>query len=96
MRTVKKISLKQIKELLLNTPEKYWLIVRGKHIHKSFWGVTLTGGSVASWLTTQSLLITGGLLTVGLAVIGLSIAGHIYTGNKPYFKLWDNYFKRHK
>jgi len=29
----------KIKELLLDTLEKYWLVIFGYHIKKSFWGV---------------------------------------------------------
>ena len=88
--------MKKFKQFLFNTPEKYWLTIRNRHIHKSFWGVTLTGSSAVSWWTTKAFLVSMGLLTAGLGIIALSVAGHIYTNNKPYFKLWDKYLPKSK
>lgn len=77
---------KGIKEYLLNTPEKYWVVIFGYHLHKSFWGTLLV--IVGLLFKFISALIVGGIL------IFLSISGHIYTNNKPYFKLWDKYEKK--
>ena len=82
----------RIKEFLLNTPEKYWLIIFGYHIHKSFWGVILF--LIGITLLIISKLIWGMIsLIIGSVLIVLSICGHVYTNNRPYFKLWDKYKK---
>ena len=83
---------KQIKEFLLNTPEKYWLVIFGYHLHKSFWGVlfVLIGIGIINFYSFFYGTIT---LVKGLILITISISGHIYTNNKPYFKLWDKYQK---
>ncbi len=84
MAMMKKI-LNRIRDQLLNTPEKQWIVVFGYHLHKSFWG-TLAVVVGAVWHFWPAILMEVGL-------IALSIAGHIYTHNKPYFKLWDKYQK---
>jgi hypothetical protein len=76
---------KRIIEQLFNTPEKYWVVIGGYHFHKSFWGTLLIGIG----LFLQSLWLAG----IGCILIFLSVAGHIYTNNKPYFKLWEKYEK---
>ncbi|HIH26277.1 hypothetical protein J4476_01340 [Candidatus Woesearchaeota archaeon] len=82
----------KIKELFLNTPEKYWFIIFGYHIHKSFWGVLfIILGIIVFNLFSKFFGIV--LLILGLLITTLSICGHIYTNNKPYFKLWDKYNK---
>jgi len=78
--------LKSIKEYLLNTPEKYWVVIIGYHLHKSFFGMLL--------IIIGLLLKFMPAIVIGLILILLSISGHIYTKNKPYFKLWDKYHKR--
>ncbi|MBW2991418.1 hypothetical protein KY348_06995 [Candidatus Woesearchaeota archaeon] len=83
---------KKVKEALLNTPESWWIIIRGYHLHKSFWGVILLILGLITWKYYSSAI---GLLflVVGIILIILSILGHIYTQNKPYFKLWEKHKK---
>src|SRR3989338_9349316 len=72
-------SMRRLKEFLLNTPEKYWLVVYGDHLHKSFWGLALfLTGFVLTWYVSL----------FGMLVLSLSVAGHVYTRNRPYLKLW--------
>lgn len=82
----------RMKEFLLNTPEKYWLVLFGYHIHKSFWGVVFTLIGI-TLLVTRSLILGTVSFIVGIILLVLSIYGHIYTNNRPYFKLWDKYEK---
>ncbi len=84
--------LKKIKEFLLNTPEKYWLVIFGYHIHKSFWGVLFFLIGLLMLIFYSSLY---GIIFIifGLICITLSIRGHVYTKNRPYFKLWEKYKK---
>ena len=82
--------LNKIKEIVLNTPEKYWLIVFGYHIHKSFWGLILfIAGLIIS--VFYSLILGIILLVIGIIIMILAILGNLYTHNKAYFKLWDKY-----
>lgn len=63
--------LPKLKEFILNTPEKYWFIVKGYHIHKSFWGLVF--------------LVTGFILTLlsflWFGIILLFAGCSILTGN---------------
>lgn len=84
--------VKKAKEFMLNTPEKYWVVIFGHHLHKSFWGVLLfVLGLIAYRYDSVRLGIF--FLVIGILLVVLSITGHIYTQNKPYFKLWDKYKK---
>ena len=91
--------IERLKEFFLNTPEKYWTIVFGYHLHKSFFGLVLVSVSFIIffiyWLRFPSkdyLAYIGlGLFLIGAVLLTLSILGHIYTQNVPYFKLWDKY-----
>ena len=76
---------RNIKEYLLNTPEKHWIVIFGYHFHKSFWGTLL--------LIIGLLLRYSPIIIIGFILVFLDIAGHIYTKNKPYFKLWDKHEK---
>jgi hypothetical protein len=88
-----------IKELLLNTPEKYWIIAFGYHLHKSFFGVLFLLASFIVFLfywrkfpsKRYLMYVCLALFGVGALLVLLSIFGHIYTHNLPYFKLWDKY-----
>lgn len=82
----------RIKEFLLNTPEKYWLVVFGYHLHKSFWGVILIILGLII-ITTYSLILGIVLLCLGTLLLILSISGNVYTNNRPYFQLWKKYEK---
>lgn len=79
-------KLKVMKEYVLNTPEQYWTVIFGRHVHKSFWGLLLIALGLIVW--SKLGLFMGG---TGSVLVSLSVAGHIYTDNKPYFKLWDRY-----
>jgi hypothetical protein len=76
---------KKIIEYFLDTPEKYWVVVFGYHLKKSFLGVILIILGVVFALLP--------LRAIGLFFILLGIAGHIYKKEKPYFRLWDKYKK---
>lgn len=76
--------MRQVKEFLLNTPEQYWFVVFGYHVHKSFWGVLLI---------VSGLFWTWRLCVAGVALVSISVAGHVYTDNRPYFKLWERHRK---
>ena len=82
--------LKKFINFELNTPEKYWLVIGGYHIHKSFWGTLLVIFSIISFIFISMTL---GILalSIGIIILLLSIFGHIKTNNHPYFKLWDKY-----
>lgn len=83
--------LRRMKELLLNTPQGYWLIIRGYHIHKSFWGllVFLLGLIILFFSKIFGIMC----MIIGGTIVILSVCGHIHTNNKPYFKLWDKHGK---
>jgi len=82
----------KIKEFLLNTPEHHWVIIRGCHFHKSFWGTLLIAiGIIILIFYSQTLAII--LFVLGIILIMLSILGHRYTNNRPYFKLWEKHKK---
>ncbi len=68
----------KIKELLLNTPEKYWLIIWGYHIHKSFWGVLF----IILGVLYSSLWIRILMLFIGIFILLISIIGQKYTHDK--------------
>jgi len=97
--TFAKIMINTIKESLFNTPEKYWTIIFGYHLHKSFLGTFLIFSAFIIlflyWLkfpTKHYLGYVGMIIIIiGVVLILLSIFGHIYTNNLPYFKLWDKY-----
>ena len=75
--------IKRVMQYLLNTPEKYWFVMFGYHFHKSFLGTLLL---IIGFITNfVPFIIFGTILII------LSVSGHIYTQNKPYFKLWDKY-----
>lgn len=78
--------LKKVRDQLLNTPKKYWIVVFGFHLHKSFWGTLLVGAGLFLHFIPS--------IYIGFVLILLSVTGHIYTKNKPYFKLWDREEKR--
>ncbi len=85
---LKKFWTMKIKEYFLNTPETYWTVVFHRHLHKSLLGLLLIVLGVMFFSKTSWYLIF-----VGLFFVFLSVAGHIYTNNKPYLKLWDYYPK---
>ena len=84
-----------VKEFILNTPEKHWIVVYGYHLHKSFFGIIFVLVSIILFLlyrkkySSKRLIFYLSLasLFVGLILLFLSITGNIYTGNFPYFKL---------
>ena len=80
-------------KFLWNTPERYWLIVFGYHIHKAFWGVLL----IVLGLTVVILnyLYFGiSLVLIGLLLVLLDIRAHVEIGLKPYFILWNKHPKK--
>lgn len=85
--------LKQIIEFLLNTPEKYWLIVGKYHIHKSFWGIIFF---IAGILLMVSSILWVGILTfsVGCFILSISIIGQKYTHGKYKLEIWEKYLRK--
>jgi len=81
---------KKIKELLLNTPERYWLILFGYHIHKSFWGVL---NVVLGVILVLFLSLAFGIFFIitGCIVLALSIIGQKYTYGKYKIEIWEKY-----
>ena|GEM_PF-3458608 len=85
--------LNKIKETLLNTPEKYWLIVGNYHIHKSFWGIMFVILGVIlmfnynSWTSTIAL-------TVGLFILTISVIGQKYTHGKYKLEIMERYDRK--
>lgn len=79
----------RIKKYLLDTPEKHWLIVRGYHIHKSFWGVFLAVTGIVVCLYSMMFGLIASALGLSLAI--LDIKGHMATDNKPFFQLWNKH-----
>ncbi len=78
----------QTKRFILNTPEKYWVVVLGRHLHKSFWVLLLfTAGVLTGWHHTLGVVLS----VIGVLLVALSIVGHYYTNNRPLLKLWDKY-----
>jgi hypothetical protein len=85
----------KIGEFILNTPEKYWIIINGHHLHKSFFGVIFILIGVISLIlyrlkysSKRSIFYTSLVfLIVGVVLLVLSISGNVYTNNLPYFKL---------
>lgn len=85
--------MKNLKDFLLNTPEKYWLVISGYHIHKSFWGlIFLILGMI--FIIFHKLFIGFGLLIIGDVLIILSIIGQKYTHGKYRLELWERYKKK--
>ncbi len=91
--------LNLIKEAFLNTPKKYWFVVFGYHLHKSFFGVVLLIISITLLLfnflkyRNKKLLLYLGLISwiIGTILIVLSILGNVYTNHLPYFNLLEPY-----
>ncbi len=80
--------LEKVIEFALNTPEGYWFIIKDYHLHKSFFGAMIVAMSYPVGIK-YSKKIALRMLLAGIILVCLSILGHIYTGNTPYFKLWD-------
>jgi hypothetical protein len=88
-----------IKELLLNTPEKYWLIIGNYHIHKSFWGIiSLILGTFSlshKFLKKKYRIIFAiFFLLIGTTALTLSIIGQKYTHGKYKLELWEKYARQ--
>lgn len=68
-----------LKELFLNTPRKYWIVVKGYHIHGLFFGLMFTFLDIFFiWF-----------IVVGIILVIHDIAGHIYTKHRPIICLID-------
>lgn len=79
-------------KFLWNTPEPYWLILFGYHIHKAFWGVLLIiAGIIFLIKNYQRIGII--LAIIGILLVLLDIRAHIEIGLKPYFMLWNKHQK---
>lgn len=76
---------------MLDTPEGHWLVIKGYHIHKAFWGslLTVAGLLLAIFFSGRYFLV----LIIGAIVVFIDIAGHIYTNRRPYFVLIEKYKK---
>lgn len=81
--------VKRVINYFLNVPEKHWLVVRGYHIHKAFWGVFLAVAGIIVCLHSIIFGLIASVLGVGLAI--LDVRGHMTTDNKPYFQLWNKH-----
>lgn len=83
------VSNNKLLSFLLDTPSEHWVVVRGIHFHKSFWGSLLAFVGIFVLTIHKVTLIGAVIIVIGFVYIFLSVLGHIYTHNKPYFKLWD-------
>jgi hypothetical protein len=61
------------------------------HLHKAFWSVILLIFSLLIYIFGREIFVAFAL--AGIILILISVIGHIYTNNRPYFKLWDKYKK---
>ena len=78
---------------LLDTPEKYWIVVGYYHIHKGFWGMLLTVWALWAFFRKQrrfELL----LLSLGIFLLLVSAAGNWYTEGEPSIKIWSEHKPR--
>ena len=84
---------KQITEFLLNTPERYWLIINGYHIHKSFWGILFF---IAGMLFMIFNVLWIGILIffIGLLIVTISIIGQKYTHGSYKLEIWEKYSRK--
>lgn len=83
--------MSKIINIILDTPEKYWLVVNGYHVKKSFWGVLMVALSFVFAVADVSSKLFLTFFIIGIFLIILSIIGHIHKGSKPYFKIWEKY-----
>ena len=62
-----------LSKFFLNTPKKYWLVVKGYHVHKSFFGLIIVlFGLFFIWL-----------IPIGIFLMLIDMAGHHYTNYRP-------------
>jgi hypothetical protein len=66
-----------IKNFTIDTPNKYWAVINGYHIHKSLLGALLV---ILGTIVSINNLKTGVIVSIiGLAIIIIDIIGHIHT-----------------
>jgi len=87
------IVMQEIKELILNTPEKYWVIIAGYHFHKSFWGILiLIIGGILFFLWENWYCVP--FIIIGSYFLIASILGQKYTHGKYKLVLWEKLSKK--
>jgi len=67
----------KIQHFTIDTPEKYWAIIKGYHIHKGVLGIpAIIGGTIISFNN-----LTAGVITAlaGIGIIIMDTIGHIHT-----------------
>ncbi|QQG45659.1 MAG: hypothetical protein HYW89_01940 [Candidatus Sungiibacteriota bacterium] len=85
---------RQIFLFFLDTPDKYWIVVSGYHLHKMFWGFLSLLISLVLWrfgATKVILTVARVAFFIGVGLVAVDLWSHWYTQGTPYFALWDLY-----
>lgn len=66
-----------IKNFTVDTPEKYWAVIFGYHVHKGVLGIILIVAGIT--LPLNNLYLSLALVTIGAGIIIMDTIGHIHT-----------------
>lgn len=77
-----------IKNFTIDTPEKYWAVIFGYHIHKGVLGVILI---IIGIVPTLNLYLRFALIFIGIGIVILDTIGHIHTNWHKTFSLIEKH-----